>query len=1249
MGDHLSVLPLLRANALPGELEEAWSVANLYRQIENHRVFAGLASETPDLDGADETQPERFSDPKQATAELAIALDETVWLVNGDTVASVAIEVPQPGFKTLANAVLKAEVFAQPADRAHLLRRLAPNILDDPDLRLAARTLIAGRTANLLGSDTELFYAPAGNEPALLILLRLLDRSWCSVNKKLVEALPQNILDTVSAHQADFEALHRLLDECLNKPVDWKMLNDREAVQLLQHLHCADPAAYRRWRRIPLHRDVDGGRGALNDRARRSAERTGESLLPLELRSDLRLLNPDPELEHFYQSVPTMDHNGVLQLMLEDSRPWRFAERIVRAVRSEDGQVTLPQTPDLRELLRHRCWLPDRDGEGLAPEAVLIAPKEVLSAVSELAWHHAFGDNRLPVNVDQGIWRKAEPVVLEILGRPSSERQVLRMANALDSIRVAQVDGGAWLVMPDPSLVDGSLIACALESTLASSHPGWKLVHTVDHILRPGGNRSGITLKLVRALCAAVPSKRQVDMLTQLADARPAKDSPGGCLFKRLLDSFADTEGFSVHVLPKLDLPTQDGNWYGSRDVARTETGVSRRHRLILELRPVLRLRDDDRPSLTTQVRDERRVSELDTLEKYFEPWRHRLPHGAVGAFLSLLGTGLRDVIKRLAEQWLGEDVSIAGIRRQLLDKNEQDPCASVSVWVNPQIARGNRVSAVNVLGSHVQMEAEPDGDTLFAIDPTRYPASRYALAPLGPFWEIALRDVEPQNRTSSELTRLLGRTVERWACEYLKLDRERVNDWWSQWGERSGADLRPVLASIKAHLPLTLQQLDVKDSEPLRFALREAEKAQRMREQAPSDQTLKSERDALNRLAVLVELPEHQKFLLNRVNYLMHRYGYAANSVLLELAQNADDALAQAAQIKGRPLTPNTRRLVIRVQEHNGTHAVDVIHWGRPINDTGGTAFPAGRDHQWDQDLYFMMLMNLSSKPGEAPGRVSSSSTTGRFGLGFKSVHLVSSSPSVVSGFIAFSIAGGLLPKEQAVPDHADSWMIEDRRATCIRLPLRGDVEANALVQSLFDRFSYARALLPVFARQVREVVVEGGPFPGAHVFDGEPIEGAPGWSVGIEAELPNHVGCWRILRFRPADAGLKNMGTAALAVGLCDGVPKAFGHDVPFLWNVTPTSENWGCGYVVNGPFKLDPGRTHVSIENDTTLQAVSDLGHALGNGLIELHDVLTCNAETAFCRMVGGHGQSFLSELWKVLASGADSPDKFRRSFL
>ena len=1254
MDDALRRLPFVRTIRLPEDREEAWSVADFRYRIDNRRVFATPPSEAREDNGISGTRPKRTSDPKSAVAELATALAQPVWLVNGDAVASIAADVPTPEPATLADAVLRANEFAEPGSRFPLLRRLVAHMSGNANVRLAARALLAGRAVDVVGHHTELFQVRGGHGRALLILLRLLDRSWCAVDRRLAGSLSQDTLEALSVGQADLEAMHRLLDECLGSQVDWTALRDEEVLHLLSHLYSPEPEAQQRWRRMPLHRDIDGARGAFDDRAVRSGT-TSEFVLPAELRAGVRVLDPEPEVSGLYQAVSALGRDRVLQLMLEYSQPWRFAPEIVQQVRADDGPVRLPRDRDLRRLLKASCWLPDRDGEGLAPEAVLIAPEEVLNAVHVLAEYGAFGDKRLPYAVDPQIWQTAEPVVREILGRRARARQIERMVDALDSDRVAQVDGGAWLVMPEAGLVDRLLISYALETPLVGSHPGWKLLHTVDHILRLGDSPSRDNprplLKLARSLCAPVPWERQLEMLTLLTASRPARDTPGRRMFSRLLDCFVETGGFFEHVLPEVDLPTQDGNWHTSRDVARTEIGVARQHRLASELRPVLRLDDDRPPQPMPGGYDNFSESAADALRPYFEPWRYQVRHGAVGAFLSLLGSGSRGEIAKLAEEWLGEDLSIEGMRSdsKLVGANGKDPCAGVVVWVTPRVSRGDRVHALNVIGEWAEMEAERDANTLFATNPERYPGSSWGIAPRVPFWEIGLRDVDPQHRTSSELLQLLGGTVEKWATKYLNLDRERVKNWWAEWGGTSQADLRPVLASITAHLPLTLRQLNVGDSEPLQDALRAAERAQRKREQAPSNQAIRIERESLDRLANLIKRSEHQEFLWKRVNELMHRYGYRPDSVLLELAQNADDALAQAAEINKTPLPPSSRKLLVRVWEDGGRLTVDVIHRGRTINDTGGTAFQDDQDRQWDQDLYFMMLMSLSGKPGEVPGQGSSSATTGRFGLGFKSVHLVSPSTSVVSGSIAFSIAGGLLPEKLDGPEDADPWMIEDRRATRVRMPLRQDMDGNQLIQSLFDRFSYARVLLPVFARQVRQVVVEGGPYPGVHVFDGKQIEGTSTWKVGAKAELPNHDGRWQVLRFRPSGSGREDMGTAALALGLRDGIPTAFQPDVPFLWNVTPTSEKWACGYVVNGPFKLDPGRTHVSLDDPTTLQTVDGLGYELGRGLIELHDALTGNRGGALRNMFGGDIHGFLSCLWEVLASGVDRDDTLRSKFV
>ena len=420
-----------------------------------------------------------------------------------------------------------------------------------------------------------------------------------------------------------------------------------------------------------------------------------------------------------------------------------------------------------------------------------------------------------------------------------------------------------------------------------------------------------------------------------------------------------------------------------------------------------------------------------------------------MGAFLGILGNGKDDALIHLAEEWLGPDVSVEGMRRDLASAAGQDPCATVRVFVSRRLAQGQRVEAVNLLGALVEMDAGSDDDTIFAIDPVW--RSSYG----GSFWEIRFRDVDARRRTAHELLELMGNTIKSWAGRFLKLDLQSVRAWWSRWGTGSQAQVGPVQASILAHLPLTLHQLDVRECEALRDALKDAQRAQRRREQAPPAQihnAMNAERAALDKLASLIrDNQEHQHFLWSRVQQLMRRFGYRDDSVLLELAQNADDALSQASEIAGAPLPPRARRLLVRVHVQDGAKTVDVMHHGRPINDTGGAAFPDGRDRQWDQNLYFMMLLNLSGKPGEFPGQTAVAATTGRFGLGFKSVHLVSATPSVVSGFVAFSIAGGLLPFEQPVPNDPDLLPADGHRATRLRLPLRKDANEHALRQAYF------------------------------------------------------------------------------------------------------------------------------------------------------------------------------------------------------
>ena len=135
---------------------------------------------------------------------------------------------------------------------------------------------------------------------------------------------------------------------------------------------------------------------------------------------------------------------------------------------------------------------------------------------------------------------------------------------------------------------------------------------------------------------------------------------------------------------------------------------------------------------------------------------------------------------------------------------------------------------------------------------------------------------------------------------------------------------------------------------------------------------------------------------LLSAVRGKIRDFGYSASRVLFELFQNADDAYRQQDAA--------TKDACFRVEiSSEGAGGFRVIHWGRPINHLGPDA-REGRRLGHDRDLLNMLLMNFSEKrPGE--------DLTGKFGLGFKSVHVLSDSVGIASGFIALRTVGGFVP----------------------------------------------------------------------------------------------------------------------------------------------------------------------------------------------------------------------------------------------
>ena len=155
--------------------------------------------------------------------------------------------------------------------------------------------------------------------------------------------------------------------------------------------------------------------------------------------------------------------------------------------------------------------------------------------------------------------------------------------------------------------------------------------------------------------------------------------------------------------------------------------------------------------------------------------------------------------------------------------------------------------------------------------------------------------------------------------------------------------------------------------------------------------------------------------------------YGYDEFAVFAELIQNAEDAYASRKPL-GLP-EPPARDVTFAYSDCDGVKILTASHYGRPFN-----LWRHGRKQvdEFRYDVEGVLKSAGSFKPHTAADRLR---PIGRFGLGFKSVYLVTDKPSIHSGDWHFEITAGCIPNEIRIPvDYA-------KALTKIVLPLTAGV----------------------------------------------------------------------------------------------------------------------------------------------------------------------------------------------------------------
>ena len=211
-----------------------------------------------------------------------------------------------------------------------------------------------------------------------------------------------------------------------------------------------------------------------------------------------------------------------------------------------------------------------------------------------------------------------------------------------------------------------------------------------------------------------------------------------------------------------------------------------------------------------------------------------------------------------------------------------------------------------------------------------------------------------------------------------------------------------------------------------------------------------------------LTEGCQEEQILLNEIRKSVHdECQYSESSIPFEIFQNADDALLQL----DRPELANSE---FRVEVNE--NALKFLHWGRPINSWRDTGLDRelAEQRKYHQDLDKMLFLH-----GSAKRMKENEKTTGKFGVGFKSVYLLCNRPKIVSDKIDFEIVAGIYPKQledETEQTLRDSFAESEKGGTVLLL----QCESNQKISDALDEFNRAATFLPLFAKAVTKIRVE-------------------------------------------------------------------------------------------------------------------------------------------------------------------------------
>jgi len=1002
---------------------------------------------------------------------------------------------------------------------------------------------------------------------------------WNLIDAVVADAIPRGLWSDLSIREIKADDIQQeLVQDELASVLDSESFTRQECADLLTDIQDDDL-----WKLLPFHWSCHGVPISASDD---DIYLSDDDSLDSELLANIHLIRASADLREQQRQqriLKPLNDGGMLGVLLASSNPVSYWQDILGVMFK--NQLGYDESLQLR--LRQTPWLPAKNGNVFSPEQLI----DLADGLDELDQLYALVPEKfcLPHQLLQDV---VEHQAFNDCCRPlfsHGESGLEQLADVLNNQPNYYV---GTLSISQPELL--GRIASALA---VSPFQGWQLLNRLAETLEI----ELVFEKLWPAIRRGLELPRQIEALDWLTN--------NGRTGRAEIDAFnAYLEVFSREVnaeehLADLLLLNKNRQWVSAGELVAGVEGIAPAHVLDdRQARLLANLINSEFRSASRNVQKAEPPVSMrpdatgNNLRNYFENWSGRVLEPLVASLVVLLGREddtqelVSDYLRPHSLDWLVGQLpwTVPDTPREQESKTWlhgfefERALAYFSVSIN--VHHESETTVDSILGNAIKVSLDEDFETLFIGKPSYFSQG----GSKGYLISLVLREIDPSSYSDVELSDFIKRSVRYLLKSLYGQTKPILDGLWTELDKSDQVDIELARALILDNIPFYLKQLGAHKNPELDKCLQAYDAARKQVAEFkgnPKEKEFKDKQEALlvDVQQLLENNPSVQQSVLDAIRTKVRDYQYQTWSIPFEVFQNADDAVHNLEEIEAWPAKPGDMdveplpsallKFVVQIESDR----VTFMHWGRAINQIGSGTFP-GKQRKFDNDLENMVILSASDKGDDV---------TGKFGLGFKSVLLVSDTPEIISGRLQTRVMGGLLPSSledaKSVRDLLRSNQPQKQRGTAISLPLREGVD-----NKFMDPFILRAGVLVAFSKKIREVDI--------HQLDGtctqlcwtpETFADSEGITIGK-------------VQLGPGETKLvmkMDLGDGALLLAIDAMGFTELPSELPSIWVTAPISESDYLGYAINGMFEIDAGRSRLAAESEIN----SELGHKLG-GVLE-----------------------------------------------